>query len=299
MTTSTTPRKYALSTARRLVAALAVALLSAACATSAVGPARPVPTQDRSALPIDAAVAACRAAIGEATSGASDVRDGLDINSIRISNWNVHKKRSAAWKSDFDALSADAELVLLQEASLREETVVGLDATRHWSFAPGFRRGREITGVLTLSTVAPMTRCNFSAREPVFRTAKATGVTQYGLDGSDSTLVVVNLHAVNFSLGLGSYRRQFGQIRRALELHDGPVIVAGDFNTWRPARRRVVEQFADDLELAAIVFDQDSRVRFLGQPLDHIYVRGLTALGADTREVTTSDHNPMQVTLSL
>ena len=51
--------------------------------------------------------------------------------------------------------------------------------------------------------------------------------------------------------------------------------------------------------LTAVEFENDHRVRFLGQTLDHIYVRGLSAVDAETRPVTTSDHNPMSATLAM
>ena len=47
------------------------------------------------------------------------------------------------------------------------------------------------------------------------------------------------------------------------------------------------------LELTAVTFENDNRVKFLGNKLDHIYVRGLHAIDANTEIVDTSDHNPM------
>jgi endonuclease/exonuclease/phosphatase (EEP) superfamily protein YafD len=51
--------------------------------------------------------------------------------------------------------------------------------------------------------------------------------------------------------------------------------------------------------LTALQFAEDHRVQFFGQALDHIYVRGLTAIRTDTNDVETSDHNPMSVTLGM
>jgi endonuclease/exonuclease/phosphatase (EEP) superfamily protein YafD len=54
-----------------------------------------------------------------------------------------------------------------------------------------------------------------------------------------------------------------------------------------------------DLNLITLAFDQDHRKRVFGQPLDHIYVRGLEVIEATTREVKSSDHNPMSARLQI
>jgi endonuclease/exonuclease/phosphatase (EEP) superfamily protein YafD len=51
--------------------------------------------------------------------------------------------------------------------------------------------------------------------------------------------------------------------------------------------------------LAAVEFEKDDRKRVFGKPLDHVYVRGLDVVAAETRETASSDHNPMRVWLSI
>lgn len=60
-----------------------------------------------------------------------------------------------------------------------------------------------------------------------------------------------------------------------------------------------LEEPAATLGLAPVAFDQDRRERAFGNYLDHIYIRGLSALHSATRAVTTSDHNPTSVMLSM
>jgi endonuclease/exonuclease/phosphatase (EEP) superfamily protein YafD len=98
---------------------------------------------------------------------------------------------------------------------------------------------------------------------------------------------------VNFSFGTGAFEKQFEEIRQVLDDHDGPIILSGDFNTWRGKRTQIVEDLATSLGLIAIDFEKDHRVRIFGNVLDHIYVRGLHTLDANTEVVDTSDHNPM------
>jgi endonuclease/exonuclease/phosphatase (EEP) superfamily protein YafD len=51
--------------------------------------------------------------------------------------------------------------------------------------------------------------------------------------------------------------------------------------------------------LKAVSFNDDNRALFFGRPLDHIFTRGLALRHSQSLQVSTSDHNPMFVTLSL
>ena len=241
-------------------------------------------------------VDSCRGALMQRIDSAENE---LDASNIRMISWNVQKQFGAKWKKDYDELTSGIDLVLIQEASLRSASINDMDTTMHWSFAPGIRSRGAVSGVLTLSSIKPITRCSFMNREPVFGTPKATSITQYGLTATEETLVVVNVHAVNFSLGMGAYREQLDQIAETLLQHRGPIIVSGDFNTWRARRVNLVNALADKLNLHELQFAEDHRVRVMGKALDHIYVRGLSAVRAETSRVATSDHNPMSVTLSM
>jgi endonuclease/exonuclease/phosphatase (EEP) superfamily protein YafD len=241
-------------------------------------------------------LAACRTALGAATSGA---RAGLDATEIRLLNWNVQKKRDLGWRSDFDRLAGNSDLVLMQEASLGGLADSNFANGRHWSFAPGHSTENSITGVLTLSRSEPLARCTFTSIEPWLRTPKATSIAAFALSGRDETLLVVNLHAVNFSFGLSDYKNQFHQVGRLLQGHEGPVILAGDFNTWHKRRMQVVDSLAESLDLQPVTFDDDTRMRFFGSALDHIYVRQLQLVNAETATVYTSDHNPLVAVLSM
>lgn len=247
------------------------------------------------ALQFPAEVMECRAMLAAGQAGA----DEFDAGNITVLNWNVHKTRKIKWRDDFESFGRDADLVLFQEVSLREATIADLDSSRHWSFAPGYRKRGEVTGVMTLSGVKPLTQCSFAHAEPWLRSPKATSVTQYGLTGTDQSLVVVNVHAVNFSLGTRTFRKQFEQIRQVLENYAGPVILSGDLNTWSRKRLRIVDAMAESLGLQEVIFKDDHRVTAFGNKLDHIYIRGLHTLDAGTHVVGTSDHNPMIAVFSM
>ncbi len=276
---------------------VAAAIALAACATGQVAP----DTIDlANGLSSPAAqsreIESCRLLLETAP---VDSRPGLDAENIRLVSWNMKKKSIPNWRDDYSRLTSDRDLILLQEASLRVDTVNDLPTVPYWSFAPGYRTNDSITGVLTLSSTRPLARCSFTNVEPILRTPKATSITQFAIDGSDETLLVVNVHAVNFSFGLGTYRKQFSQIAAVLHGHRGPIILSGDLNTWRRGRMSTVDAMAEELDLLPLQFSDDNRTRMFGFPLDHIYVRGLSASSSVSSRVTSSDHNPLSVTLSM
>lgn len=217
----------------------------------------------------------------------------LDSSSLGILSWNVKKGQHASWRHDLARLGADKNLILIQEASLGPDLLDALEPTAHWAFAPGYRTRDSATGVMTLSTTPPITQCNLQAVEPWLRTPKATSITEFGLTGTAATLVVANIHAVNFSVGVAEFRQQFEALRTALAAHTGPIILSGDFNTWRVARLEILGEVTRDLGLEPIDFDDDQRTLVFGLPLDHLFVRGLSVQGSATQTVRTSDHNPL------
>ncbi|MDJ0917496.1 MAG: endonuclease/exonuclease/phosphatase family protein [Woeseiaceae bacterium] len=220
----------------------------------------------------------------------------LDAEGFSLLNWNIEKAKHPKWPSDLERLGNTASLVTLQEA-VPELPISNKFGRLHWSFAEGFGIRDNLTGVMTLSEVQPIGVCEFTELEPVFRTRKATLVTNYPIYEMDETLLVVNLHGVNFSMGLGALEAQFNDASKIIAQHDGPVIVSGDFNTWRRGRHDLMENLMAAHELRPVEFEDDYRKRFMGWPLDHILVRGLKATQATTLELDSSDHNPMLVKL--
>ena len=122
-------------------------------------------------------------------------------------------------------------------------------------------------------------------------------ITRYEVKGVAQRLAVANLHSINFTLGLHGYRAQLEAIARELAGHQGPVIVAGDLNTWNPRRLEVVHDVMQRLGLVPVLPSTDTRSRFLGHQVDFIFVRGLEVVHAEAPKVESSDHNPLLATL--
>jgi endonuclease/exonuclease/phosphatase (EEP) superfamily protein YafD len=242
----------------------------------------------------------CQAAMASPLQdGREDSQDELDPSRIELFVWNMQKGAHPDSYADLGRLAASKDLVLIQEARLEQQPVDALRDARYWSFAPGYKTDSASTGVMTLSAAAPLTHCHLSDREPWLRSPKAISITHFGLEETDQTLAVVNVHAVNFTLGITDFQRQLKKIVAALSAHKGPVILAGDFNTWRDQRMEILNSVAQRLALDELTFDSDNRVTPFGSIVDHVFVRGLNTVETSTEIVESSDHNPMSITLSL
>ena len=222
----------------------------------------------------------------------------LDPSSINLLSWNIKKGQINQWREDLLHFADGKHLVLIQEAVLGPELTESFSETWHWSFGKGYQTSKHVTGVMTFSHSEPLTHCNLENIEPWLGTAKATTVTEYGLLGTNETLAVVNIHAINFSFGVKVFKQQIDQVRDVLAAHDGPIILSGDFNTWRKRRLEIIDSLASDLDLEAMSFEEDHRKTAFGFYLDHLYIRGLKVKNTETHHVTTSDHNPIIAELS-
>jgi len=223
----------------------------------------------------------------------------LDPNRIDLFVWNMKKGAHPESFSDLQRMAGNKDLVLIQEARLEQQPIDALDRAQFWSFAPGYKTSSASTGVMTLSNTTPLTHCYLTDHEPWLGSPKAISVTEFGLASTNDTLAVINVHAVNFTLGVADFERQILKIESVLADHSGPVIVAGDFNTWRQRRLAVLLAMTERLDLNELSFDVDDRVTPFGNIVDRVFVRGLNAVETSIEIVDTSDHNPMSITLSM
>ncbi len=273
----------------RNLAAAGLMLLMSGCSTQPTAP-------NRVALGAMDDSSACLASLAAESRTASRELDARDFSVV---NWNIQKGQDPDWVGDLAQVHAEPDLLILQEASPHYDAWETL-APRHFrSFSEGFGLSRTPSGVMTLSSAQPLTECDLVSLEPWFGTRKATLVTEYGLTNTDQTLLVVNIHGINFTFGVHDLENQFQKARAIIAEHNGPVLFSGDFNTWRGNRARMLDALVQSVGLTPLEFSADYRKRFLGWPLDHIYKRGLDTIHATTQDLSSSDHNPMAVRFRL
>jgi len=276
---------------RRWLPALAVAAAVAGCVT--------VPEQQH-ALLLEAGGKVAQRAMSCLHPGTATLpgAGAIDSGRVRIASWNLHKEVDPGWQTDLAELTARSDVLVLQEAGVEADLRETIErAGFHWVLASSFAYLDAEYGVLTATRVAPAGACTLRAFEPLLGIPKSALITYLRLTGRDATLAIANLHSINFAPGTGAYRAQLDALGDALASHAGPIVIAGDFNTWNEAREREVQALATRLALVPVVFRDDGRRRFLGRIFDWIYVRGLEVDSASAWAVTSSDHNPLVVTL--
>lgn len=235
---------------------------------------------------------------GDAPEASAAAVGSLNPQRIRLVSWNLHKEADKGWESDLQRLMRETDLLLIQEAEVSPGfRAVVENAGFSWLLSSAFEYQGAEYGVLTATVVPPASACTLRATEPLLQIPKAALITQFRLEGRDDTLAVVNLHAINFAPGTGAYGAQLDAIARALSAHHGPLVVAGDFNTWNDARDAVVHALAAKLGLTRVKFDLDDRKRFMGRIFDWVYARGVVVLASSAWNVSSSDHNPLLVSL--
>ncbi len=186
------------------------------------------------------------------------------------------------------------DIVLMQEAVM-SETWTGIWKNIHtftWGFFRSFSLGKHTeTGVLTGSKFhQKILRILPSLdTEPLLRTPKASGISLIEIVGRKEQLLVINTHAMNFNFGT-PFLRQIQTVYEAIKDHEGPMIWAGDFNTWSKKRFIELRKITELLGLEWLEPENDRR--FL--KLDHILYRGIIPKYATIgSNVKTSDHFPI------
>ncbi|MEQ8515419.1 MAG: endonuclease/exonuclease/phosphatase family protein, partial [Chromatocurvus sp.] len=196
-------------------------------------------------------------------------------------------------------LRDSAHLIFLQEARPGAR-LDGLLKTRPYQhFVPGFSLAGRPTGVMTASTTESAVHCSLRSREPWLGTPKGTAVTLYALGEPRTSLLAINLHGINLSVGTRVFREQMQALDPLIEAHTGPVVLGGDINAWSQDRLIAVDALAERHDLQRVSFQPDLRSRIVGLAMDYIYLRGLDTVLAEALPVTSSDHNPLLLKLAL
>ena len=242
----------------------------------------------------------------------------LPSDRLCILNWNIAKEnQQTLWQQEFSTIVQQhrPHLCFLQEArvpwpeprpllSLKQEAIT---STFGWYFIPNLihHPQRYAAGVLTASkTPALNSAALYSPHyEPFLQTRKVALVTEYPIARQRQTLLTINVHGINF-VRSHKFQAQMNQIEQAILHHTGPLILAGDFNTWRPKRMQMLQTAVQRLKLKPAQFSSDHQnnlKRFLrSDPLDHIFYRGLEPQATQVLDkMTSSDHKPMIVSFGI
>jgi len=236
-------------------------------------------------------------------------------DSIRILNWNIHKEGNLSeWKKVITHIVKDKEpnFILLQEVRLDGKVgdFISKDLKYGWEFSPNVYQGKydAYSGVLTASHIKPkMVESALSNGTELFSKIKKTVLfTKYPIGSPSLELLVVNVHGININIDLDGFKEQIRYIAEVVMRHDGPVILAGDFNTWREARLDHLSKLVKEMKLVKIDFgsNADYVETMFGNPLDHIFIskEKLEVIKGSQDvivNIKSSDHRPLFVELRM
>lgn len=218
---------------------------------------------------------------------------------FKILVWNNYKGEKKGWKSDYQKLIKDKDILLLQEyysatmQDLETDLFFSYDtATSFIYLKQDYAKTGVSTGANAMAYKAFFDRSYY--KEPIINTPKVSVLTTYDLENCEKDLLVVNTHAVNF-VTTKRFRHQIRSIANKISMHNGPVIWAGDFNTWTDKKLRALNKIAKDIGLTMVNnYKNDHRLRVFKKPLDHILYKDLELIEAKVEaSINTSDHKPL------
>ena len=218
---------------------------------------------------------------------------------FRLLIWNLHKGQDAGWQQALNRLAQGRDLLLLQEVLNTQELAAQYSSQFPTAlYASAFAYLQQQSGVEILSQFAPHFYCAGSKSEPWIRIPKVGAAMSLPLSNGQA-LLLVNVHLINFEINPTTYEEQLRTLMQLVAQHQGPLVLSGDFNSWNGYRAQIIRKVINEFGLEEVSFEQDHRLRFLGNPLDHIFVRGLNVLNATTEPTESSDHAPLLLEVEL
>jgi len=184
--------------------------------------------------------------------------------------------------------------LLFQEANFRDNQKFDIS---NFSFvaAANLEYGGEFYGVLTASEVKSISSDAYltKGREGFLGTYKSFLLTQYPLK-NHKKLMIINIHAINFRES-SQYSIEIDRLIKLIKSYKGPLIIAGDFNSWSDKRVERLFKARDELSLDMVLFKNRDKIKsFMGNRLDYIFYRNLKLIESTVIEQKNfSDHNPL------
>ena len=146
---------------------------------------------------------------------------GLNASGFSLLSWNIQKENRAGWESDLVRLSQNADILTIQEAFLTEKLKRLLNRKPYyWYLVTAFEYQNVKTGVLTAATIEPEFVCPLRATEPLIRIPKTILITRYPIAHTQHSLMIANIHMINFALGISAFE---DQVHRMMEILANPL----------------------------------------------------------------------------
>lgn len=218
------------------------------------------------------------------------------LDTFGVLCWNVHKNntKNSDFKPYLEKLASKSDFFLLQESNFRNDKYFTLPNFAFDGAANLEVRG-EFYGVLTASKVESKDAQAYlsQGKESLVGPHKSLLVSHYVFEDG-SKLLILNVHAINFREN-NRYKKELEHFLELMQVHEGAMIIAGDFNSWNKQRMVKLHELREKLGLKTVPFKKSDFVKsFMGNHLDFIFYRGLDLLEYSVeKEHGLSDHNPL------
>lgn len=228
----------------------------------------------------------------------------LQRGDLAVLVWNIYGGSKQGFQADSNHLLANTDIAIFQEANLSSSLLTFFQQTDlAWQHAKSFQWRQTKMGVSIGSQAKPnkVTPLLSKNKELSFTTRKTNLIHTYSIQGHPQSLMVFNTHTINFQT-TAVFKEEIDQMIEAMLSHKGPLIFAGDFNTWNKGRYLYLMQKVHELKLKTIVFAKKRTTSPLDKslPLDHIFYRDLKLKQAEVLDhISSSDHLPMKAIFEL
>jgi endonuclease/exonuclease/phosphatase (EEP) superfamily protein YafD len=209
---------------------------------------------------------------------------------LKLFVWNVAKFKESKALDDLFNLASASDVIFLQEATHSTVYQAAFEEkleTHAHHFYPSFCDKKAMAFGVQISTslnTINLDRWPSPENEPLSTIKKMSGYSL--VEWNNDKIHLINTHALNFNAG-GKFERQIDDLVEKIKQLEGPLIWAGDFNTWIPLRKNYLFSKAAELGLIHIDPEDDHRKLIL----DHIFYRGLNLKMARMIDMDNSDHD--------
>jgi len=136
-------------------------------------------------------------------------------------------------------------------------------------------------------------------QEPFIKVPKVGVSSLHKIRNDFKRLLVVNVHFLNF-VRQTTFLKELNTLKSIIAGHSGPIIIAGDFNTWSVFRYQSLIGFAQKSNLNEVVFKEKNIHRFMRKQLSFVFTKNIKVLHASIlKSITLSDHYPMLIQIKL
>jgi len=219
------------------------------------------------------------------------------LEHINVLCWNVAKLSK---KNDFLEYLAnivreeDINFLALQEFKKSlTENINFLNFS--YILAPNIETKKNAFGVLSAFKIPCQNSLALlsNQQELKFSTHKSALICIYKIN-QNTKLMFVNIHAINF-VPNKIFIQELNNIKKYIKNHEGPLIIAGDFNTWNKQRILTLENFKKELMLTKVTYSDNSSIKkIFSNHLDYIFFKKLKfCYSKALKSEFYSDHNPL------